>query len=125
VKPIVKPIPQTEPIAAVVTSRPTDKPSNAVLPFQNMSGDAEQEYFADGISEDIITALSKLSQLFVIARNSSFIFKGKNVNVQEVGRILGVRYVLESSADGRKSRLTSRPLRRLKPHMQCRVMALS
>ncbi|MET0167949.1 MAG: adenylate/guanylate cyclase domain-containing protein [Vicinamibacterales bacterium] len=73
------------------------KLSIAVLPFSNMSGDAEQEYFADGISEDTITALSKLSQLFVIARNSSFTFKGRNVNVQEVGRSLGVRYVLEGS----------------------------
>ena len=63
-----------------------DKPSIAVLPFANMSGDAEQEYFADGISEDIITALSKLSQLFVIARNSSFTFKGKNVHIGEVGQ---------------------------------------
>ena len=62
-----------------------------------MSGDAEQEYFADGISEDIITALSKLSQLFVIARNSSFTFKGRNVHVGEVGKSLGVRYVLEGS----------------------------
>ena len=63
-----------------------DRPSIAVLPFQNMSGDPEQDYFADGISEDIITALSKLSQLFVIARNSSFSFKGKNVQVQEIGK---------------------------------------
>jgi adenylate cyclase len=75
----------------------SDKPSIAVLPFANMSGDAEQEYFADGISEDIITALSKLSQLFVIARNSSFTFKGKNVHIGEVGKSLGVRYVLEGS----------------------------
>lgn len=73
------------------------KLSIAVLPFTNMSGDAEQDYFADGISEDIITALSKLSQLFVIARNSSFTFKGRNVHVQEVGQSLGVRYVLEGS----------------------------
>jgi adenylate cyclase len=62
-----------------------------------MSGDAEQEYFADGISEDIITALSKLSQLFVIARNSSFTFKGKSVHIGEVGKSLGVRYVIEGS----------------------------
>jgi adenylate cyclase len=74
-----------------------DRPSIAVLPFQNMSGDPEQDYFADGISEDIITALSKLSQLFVIARNSSFSFKGKNVQVQEIGKTLGARYVLEGS----------------------------
>jgi adenylate cyclase len=74
-----------------------DKPSIAVLPFVNMSGDAEQGYFADGISEDIITALSKLSQLFVIARNSAFTFKGRNVLVAQVGKCLGVRYVLEGS----------------------------
>jgi adenylate cyclase len=74
-----------------------EKPSIAILPFQNMSGDPEQDYFADGISEDIITALSKLSQLFVIAPNSSFTFKGKNVHVQEIGKTLGVRYVLEGS----------------------------
>lgn len=83
--------------------------SIAVLPFVNMSGDAEQEYFADGISEDIITALSKLSQLFVIARNSSFTFKGRNVNVQEVGNSLNVRYVLEGSVrkSGNKVRITA------------------
>jgi adenylate cyclase len=74
-----------------------ERSSIAVLPFANMSGDAEQEYFADGIAEDIITALSKLGQLFVIARNSSFTFKGKNVHVGEVGKSLGVRYVLEGS----------------------------
>ena len=85
------------------------KLSIAVLPFANMSGDVEQEYFADGISEDIITALSKLSQLFVIARNSSFTFKGKNVNVQEVGKSLGVRYVLEGSVrkSGNRVRITA------------------
>jgi TolB-like protein/class 3 adenylate cyclase len=75
-------------------SRP-DKPSIAVLPFQNMSGDLEQEYFADGIVEDIITGLSRIKWLFVIARNSSFIYKGKAVDVRQVGRDLGVRYVLE------------------------------
>jgi TolB-like protein/class 3 adenylate cyclase/Flp pilus assembly protein TadD len=74
-----------------------DKPSIAVLPFQNMSGDSEQEYFADGIVEDIITALSRFRQLFVIARNSSFTYKGKAVDVKQVGRELGVRYVLEGS----------------------------
>ena len=74
-----------------------DRLSIAVLPFQNMSGDPEQDYFADGISEDIITALSKLSQLFVIARNSSFSFKGKNVQIREIGKTLGARYVLEGS----------------------------
>lgn len=95
------------------TSRPATavppKLSIAVLPFANMSGDAEQDYFADGISEDIITALSKLSQLFVIARNSSFTFKGQNVHVQEVGTKLGVRYVLEGSVrkSGNRVRITA------------------
>ena len=74
-----------------------DKPSIAVLPFQNMTGDPEQEYFADGMVEDIITALSRFKWLFVIARNSSFTFKGKAVDIKEVGRRLGVRYVLEGS----------------------------
>jgi adenylate cyclase len=74
-----------------------DKPSIAVLPFQNMSGDPEQEYFADGIVEDIITALSRFKSLFVIARNSSFTYKGKAVDIKQVGRDLGVRYVLEGS----------------------------
>ena len=74
-----------------------DKPSIAVLPFHNMSGDPEQEYFADGIVEDIITALSRFKSLFVIARNSSFTFKGRAVDIKEVGRRLGVRYVLEGS----------------------------
>ena len=74
-----------------------DKPSIAVLPFQNMSGDPEQEYFADGTVEDIITALSRFRQLFVIARNSSFVYKGRAVDVKQVGRDLGVRYVLEGS----------------------------
>ena len=74
-----------------------DKPSIAVLPFQNMSGDPEQEYFADGMVEEIITALSRFKWLFVIARNSSFTFEGKAVDVKRVGRELGVRYVLEGS----------------------------
>jgi TolB-like protein len=74
-----------------------DKPSIAVLPFDNMSGDPEQEYFADGITEDIITELSRFSGLFVIARNSSFAFKGQAFNVQQIARELGVRYVLEGS----------------------------
>jgi adenylate cyclase len=88
---------------------PTTKPSIAVLPFANMSGDAEQEYFADGISEDIITALSKLSQLFVIARNSSFTFKGSHVHVTEVARSLGVGHVLEGSVrkSGNRVRITA------------------
>jgi TolB-like protein len=74
-----------------------DKPSIAVLPFQNMSGDPEQEYFADGIVDDITTALSRFKSLFVIARNSSFTYKGKSVDIKQVGRELGVRYVLEGS----------------------------
>lgn len=74
-----------------------DKPSIAVLPFQNMYGDPEQEYFADGMVEDITTALSRFSALFVIARNSSFTYKGKAIDVRQVGRELGVRYVLEGS----------------------------
>jgi TolB-like protein/Tfp pilus assembly protein PilF len=74
-----------------------DKPSIAVLPFQNMSGDPEQEYLADGIVEEIITALSRFRQLFVIARNSSFTYKGRAVDVKQVGRDLGVHYVLEGS----------------------------
>jgi TolB-like protein len=74
-----------------------DRPSLAVLPFENMSGDPEQEYFADGMVEEIITALSRFKWLFVIARNSSFTFKGKAVDIKEVGRRLGVRYVLEGS----------------------------
>ena len=74
-----------------------DKPSIAVLPFANMSGDPEQEYFADGMVEEIITALSRIRWLFVIARNSSFTYKGQAVDVKRVGRELGVRYVLEGS----------------------------
>jgi len=74
-----------------------DKPSIAVLPFQNMSGDPEQEYFADGIAEDVLTTLSKIQELLVIARNSSFVFKGQARDIREIGRILGARYVLEGS----------------------------
>ena len=74
-----------------------DKPSIAVLPFKNMSGDPEQEYFADGVVEEIITALSRFGQQFVIARNSSFTYKGRPIDVKQVGRELGVRYVLEGS----------------------------
>ncbi len=86
-----------------------DKPSIAVLPFANMSGDAEQEFFSDGISEDLITDLSKVSALFVIARNSSFSFKGKAVKVQEIGRELGVRFILEGSIRkaGNRVRITA------------------
>jgi TolB-like protein/Flp pilus assembly protein TadD len=86
-----------------------DKPSIAVLPFANMSGDPEQEYFADGVSEDIITAISKLHWFFVIARNSSFVYKGKAVDVKQIGSQLGVRYVLEGSVrkSGQRVRITA------------------
>src|SRR5207249_65627 len=86
-----------------------DKPSIAVLPFQNMSGDPEQEYFADGMVEEIITALSRIRWLFVIARNSSFTYKGQSVDVKQVGRELGVRYVLEGSVrkGGGRVRITA------------------
>ena len=86
-----------------------DKPSIAVLPFQNMSGDPEQEYFSDGISEDIITALSKLRWFFVIARNSSFTYKGKAVHMKQVADELGVGYVLEGSVrkGGNRVRITA------------------
>jgi TolB-like protein len=82
-----------------------DKPSLAVLPFQNLSGDREQEYFADGVVEEIITAISRLPWLFVIARNSSFAYKGKSPDLRQVGRELGVRYVLEGSARKAGSRV--------------------
>jgi len=82
-----------------------DKPSIAVLPFQNLSGDPEQEYFADGMVEDIITALSRMRWLFVIARNSSFTYKGRAVDVKQVARELGVRYVLEGSVRKAASRV--------------------
>jgi adenylate cyclase len=91
--------PPTE-VAAAAPKPPLplpDKPSIAVLPFANMSGDPEQEYFADGMVEEIITALSRIRWLFVIARNSTFTYKGKQVDVKQVGRELGVRYVLEGS----------------------------
>ncbi|MDH4204920.1 MAG: tetratricopeptide repeat protein [Desulfobacteraceae bacterium] len=82
-----------------------DKPSIAVLPFDNLSGDPEQEYLADGISENIISALSKISKMFVIARNSTFTYKGKPVKVQQVSRELGVRYVMEGSVQKAGDRL--------------------
>jgi TolB-like protein len=86
-----------------------DKPSIAVLPFANMSGDPEQEYFADGMVEEIITALSRIRWLFVIARNSSFSYKGRSPDVKQVGRELGVRYVLEGSVrkGGNRVRITA------------------
>ncbi|HEX9904151.1 MAG TPA: adenylate/guanylate cyclase domain-containing protein [Propylenella sp.] len=95
-----------------VSGRPAlslpDKPSIAVLPFQNMSGDPEQEYFADGMVEDITTALARARWLFVIARNSSFTYKGRAVSVKQIGRELGVRYVLEGSVRkaGNRVRIT-------------------
>jgi TolB-like protein/class 3 adenylate cyclase len=94
--------------AAPVLALP-DKPSIAVLPFQNMSGDPEQDYFVDGMVEEIITALSRIRWLFVIARNSSFTYKGQAVDVKRVGRELGVRYVLEGSVrkGGNRVRITA------------------
>jgi TolB-like protein/class 3 adenylate cyclase len=86
-----------QPIAPTAALPLPDKPSIAVMPFQNMSGDPEQDYFADGMVEEIITALSRIRWLFVIARNSSFTYKGQAVDVKQVGRELGVRYVLEGS----------------------------
>ena len=86
-----------------------DKPSIAVLPFENMSSDPEQDYFSDGISEDIITDLSKIPDLMVIARNSTFVYKGRHVSLRDVGRELGVRYVLEGSVRkaGERVRITA------------------
>jgi adenylate cyclase len=99
---------ETSPTATLVSgsSLPLpDKPSIAVLPFANMSGDPEQEYFADGMVEEIITALSRIRWLFVIARNSSFIYKGHAIDVMQVGCELGVRYVLEGSVRKAGSRV--------------------
>ncbi|MGH6933334.1 MAG: adenylate/guanylate cyclase domain-containing protein [Dongiaceae bacterium] len=87
----------TQAVTVAAPELVTDKPSIAVLPFTNMSGDPEQEYFSDGITEDIITELSRFRSLFVIARNSSFQYKGKNVDVRRVARELGVKYVVEGS----------------------------
>ena len=95
--------------APVGSPAPPHKPSIAVLPFANMSGDAEQEYFTDGMTEDLITDLSKVSGLFVIARNSSFAYKGRSAKVQEIGHDLGVRFVLEGSIRkaGNRVRITA------------------
>jgi adenylate cyclase len=101
---------QEPPAAAAPATLPLpDKPSIAVLPFQNMSGDPEQEYFADGMVEEIITALSRVRWLFVIARNSSFTYKGKPVDVRQVAGDLGVRYILEGSVrkSGNRVRITA------------------
>src|SRR5258705_13172032 len=86
-----------------------DRPAIAVLPFVNMSGDLEQEYFSDGISEDIITGLSKLRWFFVIARNSSFTYKGKSVHMRQIAEELGVGYVVEGSVrkSGDRVRITA------------------
>src|SRR6266581_4030294 len=102
-EPTVAPLIASEPVLAL-----PDKPSLAVLPFQNMSGDPEQEYFADGMVEEITTAIARLPWLFVIARNSSFTYKGRAVDVKQVGRELGVRYVLEGSVRkaGNRVRIT-------------------
>jgi len=89
--------PTAAPVETTATLALPDKPSIAVLPFQNMSGDPEQEYFVDGMVEEIITALSRIRSLFVIARNSTYAYKGQAVDVKRVGRELGVRYILEGS----------------------------
>ncbi len=106
---------QRPPASVAVTDTPAqrlkpalplpDKPSIAVLPFTNLSSDPEQDYFADGMVEDIITALSRFKALFVIARNSSFTYKGRAVDIKQVGRELGVRYVLEGSVRKAASRV--------------------
>ena len=111
-----KPAPQAEPATPEKPSTRLalpEKPSIAVLPFQNMSDDPAQEYFADGMVEDIITGLSRIKWLFVIARNSSFVYKGKPVDVRQVGRELGVRYVLEGAVRRAGDRLAHyRPVTR-------------
>jgi adenylate cyclase len=110
-----KPATQAEAVAPAAPSKTLtlpDKPSIAVLPFQNMSHDPEQEFFADGMVEDIITALSRIKWLFVIGRNSSFAYKGKSADIRQVGRELGVRYVLEGSVRkvGNRVRITGQML---------------
>ena len=103
--------PMAHPAASLSPALP-DKPSIAVLPFENLSGDPEQGYFVDGMAEEIITALSRIRWLFVIARNSSFTYKGRAVDVKQVGRELGVRYVLEGSVRraGSRTRITAQLL---------------
>ena len=100
---LAAPSPGPDPLSGITGDR--GKPSIAVLPFVNMSGDAEQEHFADGVSEDIITALSRVRSFFVIARNSSFTYKGRSVDVRQAGRELGVRYVLEGSVRRDRNRI--------------------
>src|SRR6202011_2387467 len=101
--------PKSAPVDGTPVLPLPDKPSIAVLPFANMSGDPEQEYFVDGMVEEIITALSRIRWLFVIARNSTFTYKGQAVDVKRVGRELGVRYVLEGSVRkaGGRGRITA------------------
>ena len=96
------------PVGETIAPALPDKPSIAVLPFDNMSGDPEQEYFADGIAEDIISALSRFHWFFVISRNSSFAYKGKATDVKQAARELGVQYVLEGSV--RKARGYASPV---------------
>jgi TolB-like protein len=104
----VKPAPAPAAVQAPAAAEP-DRPSLAVLPFDNLSGDPEQDYFADGMVEEITTALSRVRWFFVIARNSSFTYKGRAVDVKQVGRELGVRYVLEGSVRkvGEQVRITA------------------
>jgi len=99
----------TKPLVSEIGLSLPDKPSIAVLPFANMSGDPQQEYFTDGITEDIITELSRFNSLFVVARNSSFVFRGRSVDVREIGSQLGVEYVLEGSVRraGNRIRVTA------------------
>jgi len=107
---LIRPNALSRPVAAKSEAPPLpEKPSIAVLPFENMSADTEQEYFSDGITEDIITELSKISGLFVIARHSAFTYKGKSVSLKQVGRELGVRYILEGSVrrGGNRLRITA------------------
>ena len=99
------------PLPGAISSQPLtlpDQPSIAVLPFNNMSGDPQQEFFADGMAEDIVTALSRLRWLLVISRNSTFVYKGRAIDVRQVARDLGVRYILEGSvrASGSRIRIT-------------------
>jgi TolB-like protein len=107
-KPIARAGTQAGPAALPPLALP-DRPSIAVLPFANMSGDPDQDYFADGISEDLITGLARIRWLFVIARNSSFVYKGRAVDVSQIARELGVRYVLEGSVrrSGRRLRISA------------------
>src|SRR5262249_40949286 len=99
----------SEEAAATIVQLVHDRPAIAVLSFENMSNDPEQEYFGDGISEDILTALSKVRWFFVIARNSSFTYKGRAVHISQIAQELGVRYVVEGSVrkSGERVRITA------------------